>query len=335
VTLHNDEIQNYVAGLPFPLVDAADPAVGTKIAYNWHWGPFVPDDVMLFSSQRSRAYEVKSTTSALNPRDDESDFRSEGPCDTFVFIRYAHRSKMKPIPRISPALPFEWKVRGFRCGAAKDISPSWTERENPVQINYRIGDTSLSGAVGFFRWALRSVPGVYASEKCTYGCTRFWWEYLSPPPAAYKFRFLGMRRILACLHAQSEGAGIRSNGRGSNLGEEEFELRNAYVLEAVPLTEHISAFAGAFSIRPLRAVVYIDTETFLLLGFDLEHAGFEDSVLPLWTVRSLPNGGGNELELANELFVPGNIHGLFLSLQQQPGGQKINTGVVDDALFGN
>ncbi|HEV2171555.1 MAG TPA: DUF1329 domain-containing protein, partial [Candidatus Binatus sp.] len=40
----NDYLKNYVAGMPFPLVSASDPKAAVKIAYNWHMGPFMPDD---------------------------------------------------------------------------------------------------------------------------------------------------------------------------------------------------------------------------------------------------------------------------------------------------
>ena len=39
VTLDGDGyLKNYVAGMPFPLIDVTDPAAAMKIAYNWHMG---------------------------------------------------------------------------------------------------------------------------------------------------------------------------------------------------------------------------------------------------------------------------------------------------------
>src|SRR5439155_21296153 len=40
----NDYIQNYTAGLPFPLSDISDPKAAVKIAYNWRFNPFIEDD---------------------------------------------------------------------------------------------------------------------------------------------------------------------------------------------------------------------------------------------------------------------------------------------------
>jgi hypothetical protein len=175
---------------------------------------------------------------------------------------------------------------------------------------------------------------LYASHECTYGCTQFWWEYVSPPPMAYKFRLLGVQPVLACLHAETQPAGIISSGLWTKLGKEKFELRSAYVLDVVPIQDRLSSRLGLISIRPLRARIYIDTETFAPLGYDLEHRESKDSAVPLWSVRTMPNGGGNEMELANEFFVPGDRTDLLLTMRLDPGTQKLNTGVIDNALFG-
>ena len=43
----DDYITNYIAGMPFPMVSTTDPKAAIKIAYNWHMGPFMPDDFSL------------------------------------------------------------------------------------------------------------------------------------------------------------------------------------------------------------------------------------------------------------------------------------------------
>jgi hypothetical protein len=42
-----DNITNYVAGVPFPTVDTSDPKAAVKISYNWHMGSIMPDDFSL------------------------------------------------------------------------------------------------------------------------------------------------------------------------------------------------------------------------------------------------------------------------------------------------
>ena len=41
----NGDLKNYVAGLPFPLVDANDPQAATKIMWNFEFRPLASDDL--------------------------------------------------------------------------------------------------------------------------------------------------------------------------------------------------------------------------------------------------------------------------------------------------
>src|SRR5271155_3605695 len=41
----NGELKNYVAGQPFPLLDANDPQVATKVMWNFSFSPLYTDDV--------------------------------------------------------------------------------------------------------------------------------------------------------------------------------------------------------------------------------------------------------------------------------------------------
>jgi hypothetical protein len=55
----DNDITNYIAGMPFPTVGINDPKAAVKIAYNWHMGPFMPDDFSL-EPWGSFAYSVPS-----------------------------------------------------------------------------------------------------------------------------------------------------------------------------------------------------------------------------------------------------------------------------------
>ena len=99
-----DSITNYVAGAPFPRVALSDPKAAVKIAYNWHMGPFMPDDFSL-TPWGSFAY---SNVGADTIRPDDLDYI----CDQFTFLRFAHRTEVDPRPTIgSNSQGFEWKAR--------------------------------------------------------------------------------------------------------------------------------------------------------------------------------------------------------------------------------
>lgn len=86
----NGELQNYIAGLPFPSVSASDPRAALKIAYNWRWGPFIPEQVS-FSGVASRTFAVASNDADRFTADAaHGDFRNELTCDQAVVQRRAH-----------------------------------------------------------------------------------------------------------------------------------------------------------------------------------------------------------------------------------------------------
>src|SRR5262245_43256423 len=103
----NDHLVNYVAGMPFPLVTVDDPKAAVKIAYNWHMGPFMPDDFFL-TPWSSNGYVPDPQNPARWQHKDDSDYA----CDEFTFLRFAHRTEKDPRPTIGEdAMGFEWKTR--------------------------------------------------------------------------------------------------------------------------------------------------------------------------------------------------------------------------------
>src|SRR5579863_521912 len=83
VTLDSDGyIKNYVAGMPFPLIDATDPAAAAKIAYNWHMGPFMPDDFSI-APWSSNAYAADPANALKIVPNPDADYA----CEQFDFLR--------------------------------------------------------------------------------------------------------------------------------------------------------------------------------------------------------------------------------------------------------
>jgi hypothetical protein len=242
-----EHIQNYVAGMPFPLISTSDPQAASKIAYNWRWGPFVPDDVSITSRPRFMAWKTDKESTDLSPNDDERDFRGEEPCDELKFLRYSHRTKVDPRPNIGSNPNLEWKARGEHCAGARDISVIWTEHTSPWSITNGVkGLTGVTdiGGVSKFLMMMPDLP----SEKCSYGCTMVWWDYVAPVNELYSWHFVGERPILASFNASGQPAGIVRVGNEAHFDEQPFEIRNAYVLEGVPVKAHLSAFLGLVSI---------------------------------------------------------------------------------------
>jgi hypothetical protein len=165
-----EHIQKCVAGMPFPLISISDPQAAAKIAYNWRWGPFVPDDVSITSRPRFMAWKTDTGSTNLSPDDDERDFRGEEPCDELKFLRYSHRTKIDPRPNIGSNAELEWKARGSHCGGARDVSVTWTEHSSPWSItNGAKGLSSISDIPRLLKWLIK-LPDL-PSQNCSYGCT--------------------------------------------------------------------------------------------------------------------------------------------------------------------
>jgi hypothetical protein len=94
----------------------------------------------------------------------------------------------------------------------------------------------------------------------------------------------------------------------------------------------MSKFGGLISMDFLRATIYLDSETYVLLGAEFQLFDLTDASVPFWSRRAAA-GGGEQLMLSNEFYVPGDRPEFFLSLNLGPGMQKLNAGRLDASTF--
>jgi hypothetical protein len=307
-----DAIQNYVVGLPFPLIDAADPKAAVKIAYNWHWGPFIPPQITLLAKQKTRAWKIDpSQPGRLLEDDAHSDFRNEGSCEQIVIVRYMHTLQQladSPHSGSQADSPVEYKQRGDHCGP---------EPNAYIMIQYL--DPARSSDAWFFpsavrRWRRMKWMGGYPHQSCTYACSSFWWEYVPPKTEAYTYRLLGEQPLLACLDANGTRVGIQRHESSTRFGRVDCEVRTVYVLEMTPR-------AAPENILP--AKVFIDKETYLFLGAQFYRGAAPDDLVPLWN-RQSSDTEETRVVLADDFYVPGDRPLFLLSLNMEE-----ETNVVD------
>src|SRR5258708_9142162 len=111
----NDSLKNYVAGLPFPSIDAADPKAAVKIAYNWRWGPFIPEQVS-FSNLAARTFNFQGDGLSFVRDSVNPDFRNELTCDQAIVLRRAHRLDADSRGDGASESQLLWEDRGEQCG---------------------------------------------------------------------------------------------------------------------------------------------------------------------------------------------------------------------------
>ncbi|MFZ0676373.1 DUF1329 domain-containing protein [Candidatus Binatus sp.] len=325
-----DDIVNYVAGMPFPTVSTSEPKAAIKIAYNWHMGPFMPDD---FSQEPWGSFAYSSTDSLNGFVPEEW---NNYTCTQFVFLRYAHRTEVDPRPTLGPKEDgVEWKARCLYWNGGPDMSPCVGGTGFVVRyLDPHKPDAEYLSGGGSRRYGGRVV---ISDEKCR-GCHQPFWAYALPKTEEYSYRLLGTTLMLACLTADHEPAGIVERNSALAFGEEAFQLRNAYILEMTP---KVSGHEN------VRTIVYIDAEAYVWLGAEF-FAGNEqtEAAFPFWRSHPSPSGG-YLFDLAGEFYVPfdqltshhflgGATSRLFFrSLAPAHGefSQKINTGKVSVDLF--
>ena len=323
-------ITNYIAGMPFPTFRIDDPKAAVKIAYNWHMGPFMPDD---FSQEPwgSFAYSSADSQNGFVPEEGDS-YTSAG----FVFLRYAHRTEVEPRPTLGPNEEgVEWKARYLEKPSGPDLRLSY------VGIGYvvRYLDPRKTDAEVWWRGHWRPYGGriQVTTERCR-ACHQPYWAYALPKTEDYSYRLLGTALILACLTAEHEPAGVVPRGQSFTFGDLPFQIRSAYIVEMTP------KLAGHENVR---TIVYIDTEAYVWLGAEFFSGNEEtEASFPLW--RSYPSpSGGYLFDLAGSFYVPFDqltVHHLmggttsrlfFRSLAPAHGqfSQKINAGSVSLDLF--
>ena len=324
VTFDSDGyIKNYVAGMPFPLIDATDPAAAAKIAYNWHMGPFMPDDFSI-APWSSNAYAADPGNAMKIVPNPDADYA----CEQFDFLRFAHRTDVDPRPTLGDnAMGVEWKARCSRW--VTDTSGTTSEGAG-IWVRY-LAAKHPDEFFGFNEASRRirrsSVNLAYPNEACR-GCHQPFWAYALPKTENYQYRLLGSTVILACLAATDEPAGFKTGSSGLTLSEEPFELRHAYILEVRPRFPE-----GADAAQ--RTVVYVDSEVYVWLAAEFYDAsGLTATAIPLWRMRP-SSEGGSLFDLAGSFYHPTSRGSFFRSLvpAHNEFQQTINSNGVTEGAF--
>jgi hypothetical protein len=317
----DDYITNYIAGMPFPLIDVSDPKAAVKVAYNWHFGPVLPDDFSLSPWTVNGYLAEAHDPTQIHPSND-----LDNACEQFDFLRYAHRTEVEPRPTLgSNSLGVEWKAR---CNQWTTVSMGGDTGEGAgIWIRYS-DPRSNDDFYGFDEHSRRlrrmGIRMAFPNKVCR-RCHQPYWAYALPKTEIYKYRLLGTAPILACVSAKDEPAGIAEVESGYELTQEPFELRRAYILEMSPVQNNLEE----------RTLIFIDSEIYVWLAAEFYESGERvATAIPLWRTHPSPEGG-NLFDLAGSFYFPSDRSGLFRSVVPAHSSftQKINTGAITSSEF--
>jgi len=265
------ELDNYVAGQPFPLLDPNDPQIATKAMWNFSFRPQYTDDVDI------RDVEVESYRA-------NSTF--PGPIEHFSIGHFAFYNNMGRTE--VPPIPTDPEATGagirYRFGAFPFLEPAEIEgfglirerSKDPSVDDYcwlwdvngraprRVRAEELSDAISSVSGIqIGKAPPTYANNIDPDSYFGF-----SAKIENYTYKLLGIRPMLASVHAQHTPAKPCQFDNNRSVCPEAWEIRQLYVIEATakPLSWHQKI--GSNGVLIPKRILYIDAEGWFITASD-------------------------------------------------------------------
>jgi hypothetical protein len=277
-------LENYVAGLPFPLVEANDPQAATKIMWNFEYRPMSTDDI------DERNVEAASHADG-----------SPGEIEHFTFghlglYNYVGRTEVPPTPIDAGVLNMDIasragvypvlepaELRGAGLVRERSILPgvednAWEYSSDSRRLRRlpasalsdsfagaSVGGSGQASGVGFGGGGAAGGGGAGGGRATTYASTldpNSWFGF-SGKVTDYSYRLLGERSILASVDGSSPAMSCADDGGRSVC--EKWQPRHVYVIEA---TAKSGSPLSAGTLVPKR-IFYIDSEGLFITASDL------------------------------------------------------------------
>jgi len=236
----------YIAGQPFPLIDANDPYVGTKIMWNNVWRPISSDDYDL------RFFDCQSQY--VRPGKDQNVIL-ELEIGHYAGYNLFGRTEVEPMP-VDP----DYKASGrmWLFGLYPFLAPE--AQRGQGLIRYRYADPNRGDDAWDWQPGTRRVRRLNeAINSSATGAQTFDPDHFAgfnPKTEQYNYKFLGERQMLASVHAEHSPEVTCPYDGGATACPEAWELRHMYIVEATPRRD-LGEARGALD---KLSNVYVDTE---------------------------------------------------------------------------
>jgi Protein of unknown function (DUF1329) len=241
-------IVGYVAGQPFPLIDANDPDVAEKIVWNNVFRPITTDDYDL------RYYDCDSSYEKRGPQTRQIEYFQIGHYAGYDLVG---RTEVEPLP-IDP--DFRKTGRYWLFGLYPILSPN--EIRGTGFIRWRYADPKRGDDIwdvaGGSRRVRRVDETIMSSSTTTNGTSAHAWDPdhysgFNPKTEEYYYKFLGEKNMLATIHALYSPEKRCDTDGGTSACPEAWEMRHLYVVQAVPDRSRTRALDS-------KTIIYMDSE---------------------------------------------------------------------------
>ena len=237
-------VVGYVAGQPFPLIDANDRDAATKIMWNNVFRPIISDDYDL------RFYDCYSLYQGKGPQNSVTEYFQIGH---YAGYQLVGRTEVEPLPIdpdfkvsgrywlfalypvLAPAVDRGVGFNRFRYADPNRGDDSWVYSNTARRIR-RLNESALSISSGPFAWEPDHYSGFNAKTE------------------EYDYKFLGEKNMLGSVHAEHSPEVACPTDGGASACPEAWEMRHMYMVEARPRPDRAS---GALH---LKTILYVDSE---------------------------------------------------------------------------
>ncbi len=241
-------VVGYVAGQPFPLIDANDPDVANKIVWNNVFRPITTDDYDL------RYYDCDSSFERSGPQQQQIEYFQIGH---YMGYDLVGRTEVEPVP-IDP--DFKTTGRYWLFGLYPILSPNEIRGSGFIRWRYadpKRGDDIWDVSAGTRR-VRRIDEAIMSSSTTTNGTSAHAWDPdhysgFNPKTEQYYYKFLGEKNMLATIHALHSPEQRCPTDGGTSACPEAWEMRHLYVIEATPDRKRVRALDS-------RTIIYMDGE---------------------------------------------------------------------------
>jgi hypothetical protein len=236
-------VVGYVAGQPFPLIDANDPYIANKIIWNNVFRPITTDDYDLRFYDCDTEYEHKGAQTR------QIEYFQIGHYAGYDLVG---RTEVEPMP-IDP--DFKATNRLWLFGIYPVLAPQ--DIHGAGFIRWRYASPSRPDDIWSLDPGARRVrrlnEGIMSSSTGAYSWDPDHYSGFNPKTEEYNYKFLGEKKMLAVVHAAHSPEVRCPTDGGASACPEDWELRHMYVVEAMPRWNKVNALDS-------RTVIYMDSE---------------------------------------------------------------------------
>jgi hypothetical protein len=236
-------VVGYVAGQPFPLIDANDPDVAEKIVWDNVFRPITTDDYDL------RYYDCDSSYEKNGPQTTQTEYIQIGHYAGYDLVG---RTEVEPLPT-DP----DFKVTGryWLFGLYPILAPQ--DARGTGLIRWRYADPKRGDDIWDLNPGSRRVrrldESIMSSATGPQSFDPDHYSGFNPKTEQYLYKFVGEKNMLATIHAEHSPEARCSTDGGTSACPEAWEMRHMYIVEAAPDRSRVNALQS-------RTVIYMDSE---------------------------------------------------------------------------